>query len=280
MTRDFGSSAKRILIWIAVAGLVGIYLSPIIWGALASFKTASEIVSYSESIFSFSPTLNNYRSVLDGDFYIGLRNSALYGFASVAIGLMVASLAAYGLDRFSFPGRSIALFVVVACIPMAIGSAALVIPNYLFFTGLGMTNTWLTLPLLYCVYSLPLAVWVIKGSLESIPTELDEAAYIDGASSFTIFSSIILPLSRPAIGAAGWLIFIYGWNEFVAGSVMVDSLSLKPVQPMLYAYIGFFGRQWELLTAAATLAVLPIFLIYCFFGRMLIAGLTRGAVKG
>ncbi len=90
----------------------------------------------------------------------------------------------------------------------------------------------------------------------------------------------MLPLCKPAIGAAGLLIFIHSWNEFVAGSVMVDATELKPIQPLLYAYIGFFGREWGSLTAAASIAVLPVFLIYCFFGRLLISGLTRGAVKG
>lgn len=89
-----------------------------------------------------------------------------------------------------------------------------------------------------------------------------------------------MPLCKPAIGAAALLIFIHAWNEFLAGSVMVDSRELKPIQPLLYQYIGFFGREWGPLTAAATIAVLPIFFIYGLFRRLLISGLTRGATKG
>jgi multiple sugar transport system permease protein len=116
--------------------------------------------------------------------------------------------------------------------------------------------------------------------MEGIPKELDEAAYVDGASSFGVFWRVVLPLCKPAIGAAGLLLFIYAWNEFVAGSVMVDSGDLKPIQPLLYQYIGFFGREWGPLTAGATIAIIPIFLIYALFGRLLISGLTRGATKG
>ena len=125
-----------------------------------------------------------------------------------------------------------------------------------------------------------MAVWVIKGSIEGVPRELDEAAYIDGASTFVTFVRIVMPLCKPAIGAAALLIFIYSWNEFVAGSVMVDARELKPIQPLLYSYIGFFGRHWGSLTAAACIAVFPILVIYCFLGRLLVSGLTRGAVKG
>jgi len=91
--------------------------------------------------------------------------------------------------------------------------------------------------------------------------------------------SRVLPLCKPAIGAAGLFLFIHAWNEFVAGSVMVDAKELKPIQPLLYQYIGFFGREWGPLTAAATIAVIPIFVIYALFGRLLISGLTRGATK-
>jgi multiple sugar transport system permease protein len=210
----------------------------------------------------------------------GVRNSALYAVGAVLIGLTAGALAAFGFDRFHFRGQSTMFLMIVASIPLAIGSSALIVPNYLWFAGLGMTNHWYTLPLIYGVHSMPIAIWIIKGSMEGIPKELDEAAYVDGASSFAVFWRVVLPLCKPAIGAAGLLLFIYAWNEFVAGSVMVDARELKPIQPLLYQYIGFFGREWGPLTAAATIAILPIFLIYAMFGRLLISGLTRGATKG
>lgn len=267
----------EVVIGLAMLLLAIANLAPLTWGFLASLKTEAEIVT---DQFYFTPTLNNYRVVLDSGFMSGVRNSVLYGLVTVFVALAVGSLAAFGFDRFSFRGKTTMFMVIIASIPLAIGAAALLIPNFLFFTRLGVTNQWYTLPLLYCVYSLPMAIWMIKGSVEGVPRELDEAAYIDGASTFTVFTRIVLPLCKPAIGAAGLLIFIHSWNEFVAGSVMVDATELKPIQPLLYAYIGFFGREWGSLTAAASLAVLPVFLIYCFFGRLLISGLTRGAVKG
>ncbi len=214
-------------------------------------------------------------------FMTGVRNSALYAVGSMAVALSAGALAAYGFDRFEFRGKG-ALFLADHRLHPAgdrqRSSAGA--EFFVYFTTLGMTNKWYTLPLIYAVHSLPIAIWTIKGSMEGIPRELDEAAYVDGASTFQVLWQVVLPLCKPAIGAAALLVFIHAWNEFLAGSVMVDSSNLKPIQPLLYQYIGFFGREWGPLTAAATIAVLPIFFIYALFGRLLISGLTRGATKG
>ena len=103
--------------------------------------------------------------------------------------------------------------------------------------------------------------------------------YSDGATSFTVWWRIVMPLCLPAIGAAGLFLFLGSWNEFVAGSVMVDSPELRPVQVAVYQNIGYFGRDWGPLMASAMLAVVPILAIYLLLGRLLISGLTRGAVK-
>lgn len=209
-----------------------------------------------------------------------MRNSLFYAIVSIAIGLIVGALAAFGFDRFVFRGQASIFLLVVGSIPLAMGAAALVVPTYLYFTWLGLTNDWYTLPLIYGVHTLPMAIWILKGSMEGVPSELDEAAYIDGASSFTVLSRIVLPLCKPAIGAAGLFLFISAWNEFLAGSVMVDAKHLKPIQPLLYQYIGFFGREWGALTAAAIIATIPILIAYILFGRLLVSGLTQGATKG
>ena len=127
---------------------------------------------------------------------------------------------------------------------------------------------------------LPMAIWIAKGTIEGIPRELDEAATLDGAGHFGVLWHVILPLSGPALGAAGTLAFVGAWNEFVAGSVMVDAAWLKPVQPVIYSFIGFFGREWGPLTAAATLAIVPILVAFGFLGRYIVSGLTKGSVKG
>lgn len=277
---DRRSVVVSILIFFGVLLVAVFNLVPLFWGMLASFKPVHQLVSYPPTFFDFDPTTEHYRTVAESSFMVGVRNSALYGFGSMAIALSAGAMAAYGFDRFDFKGKGTLFLLIIACIPLSIGGAALLVPSFLYFTTLGIANQWYTLPLIYAVHSLPIAIWTIKGSMESVPRELDEAAYIDGASTSQVLWQVVLPLCKPAIGAAALLVFIHAWNEFLAGSVMVDSGNLKPIQPLLYQYIGFFGREWGPLTAAATIAVLPIFFIYALFGRLLVSGLTHGATKG
>jgi ABC-type glycerol-3-phosphate transport system permease component len=273
-------SVFNVLTSLLVIFVIGVNLLTLSWGVLASFKPPRELVVYPPHLFDFNATLENYRAVLDGGFMRAVANSAIYGLAAAAIVIVCGSMTAFGLGRFRFRGREPLFLVFVAGIPLAMGAAAMLIPTYLMFSAMGITNTWLTLPLIYAAHMLPLAVWIIRGSMDSIPYELDEAAYVDGASSVTVLWRIVLPLCKPALAAVCILVFIYAWNEFVAGSAMVDAKELKPIQPILYQFIGFFGRDWGPLTAAATIAMIPIGLLYAFFGRYLVSGLTHGATKG
>jgi multiple sugar transport system permease protein len=125
-----------------------------------------------------------------------------------------------------------------------------------------------------------MAIWIMKGAMESIPHEIDEAARVDGASRLALLVRIILPLSGPALGAAAVVAFIGCWNEFVASSVMVDNPSLRPIQPAIYNFIGYFGREWGPLTASATIAIVPVVIVFAFFGRLIVSGMTKGSVKG
>jgi multiple sugar transport system permease protein len=280
-------SSRRVLgriLGVAVSGalalLVLVNLLPLIWGVLTSLKSGPDLFKFPPSFFGFTPTLEHYQRVAAGGFFGSLGASVLYAVATVLATLALALPAAYAFDRFEFPLRQPLFLLIVACIPLALGAAALLIPSYVLFVKLGLTNTWFVLPLIYVSHQLPMAIWIIKGVIESIPRELDEAAIVDGGTHRDILRHVMLPLARPALGAAGVLAFVSSWNEFVAGSVMVDAPELKPVQPMIYSFIGFFGREWGPLTAAAMLGILPILLAFAILGRHIVAGLTKGAVKG
>ncbi|MGN6466442.1 MAG: carbohydrate ABC transporter permease [Rhizobiaceae bacterium] len=255
-------------------------LAPLVWGILTSLKGSADLFRFPPVLVDFTPTVANYKRVFDSGFLGNAGVSALYS-ATTVLAVMVLSLpAAYAFDRFEFPLRRALLLLVVASIPLSLGATALLIPNYIYFTRLGLTNSWLTLPLIYTAYQLPMAIWIVKGTMESIPRELDEAAVSDGATHRQILLLIILPLCRPALGAAGVLAFVSSWNEFLAGSVMVDSPTLRPIQPAIYNFIGYFGREWGPLTASATLSILPIIVIFALLGRLIVSGLTQGSVKG
>ncbi len=262
------------------AALVVANLLPLAWGILTSFKGEADLFRFPPVILDFAPTLANYERVAASGFFWSMAISVLYALAAVALALVLALPAAYAFDRYSFPLRQPLFLLIVACIPLSIGAAALLIPNYITFVAMGLTNTWFVLPLIYAAHQLPMAIWIMKGMVEAIPRELDEAAIVDGASTLGVLRFVILPVAGPALGACAILTFVGAWNEFVAGSVMVDDPALKPVQPLVYAFIGYFGREWGPLTAAATLAILPVLAVFAVFGRLIVSGLTKGAVKG
>lgn len=260
--------------------MIALNLTPIIWGILTSFKPSKEIFAFPPKLFDFSPTLEHYRTILSGEFSKALGISVFYSVACVLFGILLAIPAAYGFDRGRFRCRKPLFFLVVMGIPLSIGSSALLLPDYIYMAKLGLTDRWYTLILLYATYNLPMAIWIIKGAVEAIPVELDEAAAIDGCTTLGIIVRIILPLTRPALASAGIFLFMGAWNEFIAASVMVNSVGLRPIQVAIYNYLGFFGREWGPLTAAATVAVVPIIIAFTLLSRMLVDGLTSGAVKG
>jgi len=255
-------------------------LAPIMWGAITSFKSTREIFAYPPKIFNFKPVLDNYRIIIQGGYLKNFSNSVFISLSCIAVGLLLGMLAAYGMQRYNFPGKKLLFYMVVAGIPLSIGSAALLIPNYLYMTSLGLTNKPYTLTILYSAYNLPMAIWIMKGGLESIPVQIDEAALIDGASRAHIIFRIIPVLNRPAMASAALFIFLGAWNEFIVAAVMINSAELRPLQLTIYHYMGFFGLDWGLLTASAIFAVIPTLIIFTFLGKLLVSGLTQGSVKG
>uniref|UniRef100_UPI0023549F37 carbohydrate ABC transporter permease n=1 Tax=Enterocloster asparagiformis TaxID=333367 RepID=UPI0023549F37 len=279
-----GSTARRrpwgYLMEIAVfAAVVVVNLAPFIWGALTSLKPIREVLAYPPKAFGSSLSAEHYAEVFKGSFMTGVRNSLLYSLAAILCGLFLALTAAYAMSRFRFRGKKIFFILILCGIPLSIGSAAMVVPNYTLFSAIGMTNKWYTLPIIYIAYNLPMAIWIMMSGLEAVPVEIDEAAKIDGAGRWYILFRMILPLSLPSLASSALFIFLGAWNEFVTSSVLVSSSNLYPIQVSIYNYMGFYGRQWGPLTAAATAAVIPTLIVFTFLGRLLISGLTSGSVK-
>lgn len=272
----------------ALVGLLAIFilliivvmnLAPFVWGAATSLKPARELMVYPPKLVGSNVSMEHYHTVLRGSFSRAAINSVVYSILAVSIGVLCALLAGYAMTRYRFRGKKTIFYIILSGIPLAVGSAAMVVPNYMAFSFLGMVNKWSTLPLIYIAYNLPMAVWIMIGGMQGVPYAIEEAAQIDGASKWYIIFSLIPHICKPSMACAALMIFIGAWNEFTVSSVLVDSTSLYPIQVSIYNYIGYFGREWGPLTAAATLAVIPIVLVFTFLGRMLISGLTAGAVK-
>ncbi len=283
--RVSGETLKKWKKWLRVyeiilfAFVLVVNLAPFLWGLLTSLKPVREVLSYPPKLFGSQVSGEHYAEVFKGTFFTGFLNSLLYSGIAIVVGLLLAVMAAYAMSRFRFHGKKMVFILILSGIPLSIGSAAMVVPNYTFFSSLGMTNQWYTLPIIYIAYNLPMAIWVIMGGLESVPVEIDEAAKIDGAGNWRILFGIVVPLSLPSMASAALYIFLGAWNEYVVSSVLVSSASLYPIQVSIYNYMGFYGIQWGPLCAAATAAVIPTLVVFAILGRMLISGLTAGAVK-
>jgi ABC-type glycerol-3-phosphate transport system permease component len=253
--------------------------TPFLWGALTSLKPVSEILKYPPSLLGSRISMEHYSVVMRSSFLLATRNSIFYSIAAVVVGLLCANMAGYALARCRFFGKKAIFMVILSGIPLSLGSAAMVVPNYMFFSKLGLINHWFTLPLLYIAYNLPMAIWVMTGGIQGIPISIEEAAEIDGANKFYIIFRLIPRISLPSVACAALFIFIGAWNEFIVSSVLVNNTNLYPIQVSIYSYLGFFGREWGPLMAASTIGVIPILIVFSILGKMLITGLTAGSVK-
>lgn len=274
------SAWKKVLELFIFLAIAVMNLLPIIWGMLTSFKGKRDLFTYPPAFVGFRPVLENYRTILEGGFGKTIVNSILYSIFSIAIGLFLGMLAAYALQRCEFRGKRAVFYLVIAGIPLSIGSAALLIPNYIYMSSIGMIDKVYTLPILYAAYNIPMAIWIMKGGLEGVPIEIEEAAAIDGCSRAYIIFRLVPRMNRTSMASAALFIFIGAWNEFVVASVMINTSELRTVQQSIYNYMGFFGLDWGLLTASTTLAVIPTLLIFCFLGKYMVSGVTAGSVKG
>jgi len=260
--------------------VIVINIVPFFWGIVTSIKTQRDIFVFPPKIVGFAVSLEHYKAVFDSGFLRNIGNSLLYSFGAIILCLLLALIASYGFERYRFRYKNILFYIVVAGIPLAIGSAAMLIPKYIYFSKLGLTNHWYTLILIYATHNLPISIWIIKAGIKTIPVEIEEAAMIDGATRSYIIFYLTPILCRPSIAAAAIFIFIGSWNEFIISSVMIESSGLKPIQTAIYNYLGYFGQQWGPLTAAVTIAVIPVIIGFTLLGKMLISGLTQGSVKG
>lgn len=272
--------AKRIMEIIIFASMLFINILPIYWAVVTSLKTKRDVFVYPPKLVGFEVSLEHYKTILDNGYLRSMLNSVLYCAASVVFGLFLGYLCAYALQRCQFKLKKAVFFLIVACIPLSIGSAALLIPNYVFMSQFGMTNKWYTLVLLFTAYNLPMAIWILRSGVETVPIEIEESAKIDGCGKAYILARIVFPLMMPSVASASLFIFIGAWNEFILAAVMMDSPQLMPVQVAIYNYLGFFGQEWGPLTAASSLAIVPTIIIFSFLGKMLVSGLTQGSVKG
>ena len=250
---------------------------PIAWAATLSLKTGADILRIPTS-FIFRPTLVNYSRVfLTGEFLHQFGNSLIIGLLSTLLALAIGIPAAYTLQRFRFAGRNRFDFWILST-RMA-PPVAVLIPYFLLFQKLGLTDTRLAIIIMHLSVNLVLVIWLMKGFFDDVPEELSEAALVDGCTDWGVFFRINLPLVKGGIGATAVLAFMFSWNELLFALVLSGSNS-KTAPVGVLNFIGFEQVAWGPLMAATIVMMVPIMIFAVAVQRTLVRGMTFGAVKG
>jgi multiple sugar transport system permease protein len=269
----------KIAHWILIGLVVVWSLAPYLWTLFTSFKTERELYQFPVTYWPHSPTIVNYIQVFtQNPFGRFLLNSTIVTVASTVLCLFIASLAAYAFARLRFRGREILLIglLVVAMIPLI----TVIVPLYILVRNLGLLNSYLGLIAPYITYSLPVAIFILTAFFREIPHELEEAALIDGCTRLNTLWRIIAPLAAPGLITAGIIVFVYTWNEFLVALTLTSTTDVRTITVGIALYRGEFTFPWGVISAAVTLATIPIMALILLGQRLVIRGLTAGAVKG
>ncbi|CEP69406.1 MetI-like domain [Moorella glycerini] len=269
---------ERIWMYIQYLILLIIFLGPVIWMILSSFKNNIDITAY-PPVLIFKPTMMNYIDLFRVyPFERYIINSIVIAGGSTMVGLVLGVPAAYAIARFRL--QKIAIFTLVA--RMAPGVLFL-IPWYLIATRLQITSNnvadYMMLVFTHAVITMPLIIWLMISYFEDIPLDIEESALIDGCSRWRLFFQIALPLSLPGLAVSLILAFIFSWNYFLFALALANTKTM-PLTVIAFNFIGEGSTNWGGLMAAATIISLPALLLTIFAQRLLVRGLTAGAVKG
>lgn len=274
---------------LAIAVVVVVYLIPVYWILATSLKRSLDVQSIPPK-FVFTPTLENYltlgvervidqsgaRVVGPSGYYLKLANSAIIGGISTFIAVALGTLCAYAFSRFPVRGKGDWLFFILST--RMLPPVVVVIPIYLMYTLLRLRDTHLGLILLYTAFNLSFAVWLMKGFVDEIPREYEEAALVDGYTRFQAFAKVVLPQSVTGMAATAVFCLITAWNEYAFALILTDRTAMT-APPFISSRLGSAGIDWGQIAAGTVLFVLPVAIFTFVMRNHLLRGVTFGAIK-
>ena len=270
--------AARVFSYLFMALCVLVALFPIVWVVLSSFKTNREILSNGlqlPSTFSFS----GYKQALEMaptlKFFV---NSLIVSFASTALNVFILAMAGYVFAKKKFRFKN--LIFGILSLSMVIPSTALMSPVYTVITKLHLYDTKMALILVYTALNMPISLMILRSAFAAIPTELEEAAYIDGAGFFRTFWQVMMPCAKGGLASAAVLAFLGSWNEFTFALLLTSSTSTRTLPLSLSYFTSQFSFNYTAMFAAITIAVLPSIIVFSIFQEQVCSSLTAGSVKG
>jgi len=276
------STRRRIsvaLSYAAMLSIVAFAIFPILWALLVSFKPESEIVSATLTYWPRTVTFENYVAIWTrSNFPTLIVNSAVVTTITVVICIVIGTLAAYAISRYRFRGRSAILlgYLVVRMFP----AVMIIIPLFIVMRGFGLLDSRLGLALAYTTFLLPVFIWMMKGYLDAVPPEIEDAARVDGSSRIGAMVRVVLPLVLPGLVATSVFIAIGAWNEYLIALMLTTSTGSRTWPVGLQLMVGEFQLPWGTLAAGGIISILPVVVLFVMVQGVMVKGLTAGAVKG
>ncbi len=263
---------KNIFVWLMVV----FFVFPFYWLLTTALKTRVDAFSMPPK-WIFTPVFENFAKVFTmGEFMSSYRNSIIVAVVTTLISLVVGIPMAYALSRFKVPNKNgILLWILSTKMAPPIMVA---IPYYMIFRFLHLQDTYIGLIIVYLTFNLAFTVWMMRGFIEGIPADLENAAMVDGATRAQAFFKVLIPLIRGGISSTAILCFITSWNEFLMALVLTSS-NTKTAPVAITSFISFEGIRWGEIAAAGVMITLPVILMGIMVRKHLISGMTMGAVK-
>ncbi|MFJ4224331.1 carbohydrate ABC transporter permease [Microbacterium sp. NPDC089695] len=269
--------AKSGLILAVILGAV-FAAGPVLWMLSSSFKSNTQIFELPPRLITDTFSFDAYVAIFTNPetmrFFL---NSYVVAGSVTILTLLVAIQAAYAFSRFEFRGKRILNVVIVSV--QAVPPITLLIPYFGLMVALGLYNSYLGLILTYMVFTLPYAIIMMTGYFNTLPKELDEAVRVDGAGSMTALWRILVPISVPGIVSVGIYTFMIAWNEYLFALTLTRSIDMRTVPIGIQLLMGQHSYDWNQIMAMSVLGSIPVLILFLFFQRYFISGLTAGSVK-
>ena len=271
--------------YLYLGGLLVLTFFPLVWMVSSAIKPIEDLFVIPPQWIPERPTLAAIDSVLYGDneqpslFLDYFRNSLIVTVGTTLLALTVSTLGAYALSRYPFRGSG-KLMLSILSIQM-FPQAMLLISFYLIFLQLQLLNTYQALILANATFAVPFSIWMLKGFFDTVPREIEEAALIDGCTRLSVMPRIVLPMIAPGLIAAGSYTFLIAWDEYLFAATLTTEPAMRTLPPgIIQSFVGQFYLNWPNVMAASVLITIPVTVLFVFFQKYLVQGLTAGAVKG
>ena len=272
-------TASRIIVHVVLVIFAFVVLFPLYWMVVTSIRPQAAISTVGSVLWPTEITYQNYIVVFESHLMPGIMNSFVAGIVSTILAVAIGTLAAYGLERYRYPGREDLAFFILSQRMMP--PIAIAIPLLLIVRLIGLVDTLSALILLYTVFNLPLAVWIMRSFVKNIPVEIEEAARVDGHRPFAVFLKITLPLLRVGIATTAIFIFIFAWNEFLFALIITTMAGAGTLPLSLATLAGSpWGVEWGKIMALSTIAFIPVLILYGIVVAFLLKGVGLGGVRG